>query len=170
MTTCGFVKNANSNPSGFDNFVISKLRTEGGAIPFISSNVPQGLFSVESHNNVYGQAKNPWKKSQTCGGSSGGECGLVASRCSPLGICSDSAGSIRIPSSFCGIYGFKPTGQRVSKRGRIGVSGKDLDALREVVPSIGPVSNSIEDIIEAARLILGNFEGADLNVVPLRFN
>jgi len=73
-----------------------------GVVFYVSSNVPQGLGAIESRNRIFGAAKNPWDWSRTTGGSSGGEAGMVAARCSPAGIGSDAAGSIRIPSAFCG--------------------------------------------------------------------
>jgi amidase len=86
---------------------------------------------------------NPFNNSFTPGGSSGGQCGLVAKRGSAFGVCSDSAGSIRIPANFCGIYGFKPTGGRISKKGRVGVTGGEVEGSKELIPSIGPVSRDI---------------------------
>ena len=64
---------------------------------------------IHSINNIYGTSLNPHNVSRTCGGSSGGDAGLVSSKCVPLSIGTDIGGSIRVPSSFCGIYGFKPT-------------------------------------------------------------
>jgi len=69
---------------------------------------------VETENNIYGVAKNPWNEEKTAGGSSGGDAGMVASRCVPFGIGSDLGGSIRIPCDFCGVYGFKITNARSS--------------------------------------------------------
>lgn len=69
-----------------------------------------------------------------------------------MGVCSDSLGSIRIPSSFNGIFAFKPTGLRMSKRGRVGVSGKEVEALKEVVAVIGAVSRNVNDIRELMKI------------------
>ena len=66
---------------------------------------------------------------------------MISLRCAPFGLCSDALGSIRIPTSLCGVYGFKPTGRRISKVGRYTVSGGLQDALKEMEPSIGPVAN-----------------------------
>ena len=60
------------------------------------------MGSIECKNRLFGSAKNPWDLSRTTGGSSGGEAGLIAAKCSPCGIGSDAAGSIRIPAAFCG--------------------------------------------------------------------
>ena len=72
------------------------IRKHGG-IPFVKSNVPQILGMPESINRIFGQVKNPHNRERAAGGSSGGEGSLLASRCSPVGIGSDAAGSIRIP-------------------------------------------------------------------------
>ena len=68
---------------------------EAGAIPFITSNIPQCLMLPESVNRVWGRCENPYDVGRTPGGSSGGEAALIAARCSPLGIGSDIGGSIR---------------------------------------------------------------------------
>lgn len=82
-------------------------------------------MGVESSNRVYGPAKNPFNPKCIAGGSSGGEGPQVATRASAFAVCSDSAGSVRIPAAFCGVYGFKPTGsKRLSVKGRVGVSGR----------------------------------------------
>lgn len=72
------------------------------------------MFSLESFNHVYGEAKNPYDIRRTPGGSSGGEAALVR-----LGLCnaaigSDIAGSLRIPALFCGLVTLKPTAFRLS--------------------------------------------------------
>jgi Asp-tRNA(Asn)/Glu-tRNA(Gln) amidotransferase A subunit family amidase len=104
----------------------------------VTGNVPQGLFGLESTNNLYGPGKHPYKpNSYSCGGSSGGVAGLVSKNCVPLGVASDSAGSIRFPAATCGIVGFMPTSTRISKKGRVGISGSEIEGLKELLPSIG---------------------------------
>jgi fatty acid amide hydrolase len=83
-----------------------------GAIPFVRSNVPQALMAPESLNAIYGICQNPHDKTRTSGGSSGGEGALVAAGCSPAGLGNDIGGSIRIPATFNGVFGFKPTSGR----------------------------------------------------------
>lgn len=72
---------------------------------------------LESDNNLWGRSKNPHDPIRTCGGSSGGEGGLLASNCIPFSIGTDIGGSIRCPSSFNGIYGIKPSPRRISYKG-----------------------------------------------------
>ena len=76
-------------------------------------------MNAESNNDIWGLSKNPWNSRKISGGSSGGEGAVVAARCSVLGIGSDSGGSIRIPSAFCGCYGFKPSTKRIPKGGEL---------------------------------------------------
>jgi fatty acid amide hydrolase len=67
-------------------------------IPFVKSNVPQLAMIFESNNNLYGRAVNPWNPKRATGGSSGGEAGLLAAKCSPIGLGNDIGGSLRIPA------------------------------------------------------------------------
>ena len=69
---------------------------------------------LTTDNNIFGLAKNPHDSLRTCGGSSGGDGGLIASNCVPLSIGTDIGGSIRCPSAFNGVYGIKPTPLRIS--------------------------------------------------------
>ncbi len=134
-------------PFQFDNDVVAILKEHGGVIVFANSNVPQCLFAVESRNNIYGGAINPWNRIYTCGGSSGGQAGMISARCSPFGIASDSAGSIRIPAAFCGVFSFKPTGRRISKNGRLNLNGYVGGSFKDLETSIGSMSRNLEDLI-----------------------
>lgn len=74
-------------------------------------------MTIDSDNFIFGKAKNPWNLERSVGGSSGGEAGLVAARCVPLGFGSDIGGSVRIPPAFCGVAGFKCHSNRISFKG-----------------------------------------------------
>lgn len=87
-----------------------------GAVPFVRSNFPQMLMAIESENSIYGICKNPHDKTRSPGGSSGGEGALIAAGCSPGGLGNDIGGSIRIPCSMSGIFGFKPTSGRFNSK------------------------------------------------------
>ena len=80
------------------------------------------MFFVHTTNEVWGTAHNPWNYERSCAGSSGGDGALVGGRCVPLSFGSDIGGSIRLPSSFNGAAGFKPTSTRVSDLGASGPS------------------------------------------------
>jgi Asp-tRNA(Asn)/Glu-tRNA(Gln) amidotransferase A subunit family amidase len=85
----------------------------------VKGNVPQLVFALHSDNKIYGRAMNPYDINRTTGGSTGGDAGLIAAKCVPMALGSDIGGSIRAPSHFCGIYGFKPTPQRLTYKGVI---------------------------------------------------
>ncbi|KFM58323.1 Fatty-acid amide hydrolase 2, partial [Stegodyphus mimosarum] len=85
------------------------LYRKAGAIPVTVTNVPELCMWWESANLAFGMTKNPYDIKRTVGGSSGGEAALITAAGGIMGIGSDLAGSIRIPSSFCGIYGHKPS-------------------------------------------------------------
>jgi fatty acid amide hydrolase len=123
-----------------------KLLKLQGAIPFVKSNLSQAFSSTESVNHIYGRALNPWNGERTPGGSSGGECGLVASGCSPIGIGSDAGGSNRLTASFTGLYSFRPTPERFSKAGHIQPSRQGVAHTEVMKLTIGPIAKSVGDI------------------------
>jgi len=167
--TAGFMKCATLGKSPDDcNFI--KVLRDNGAIFYVSSNLPQGIGSIESYNNIWGRAMNPWDRNRTPGGSSGGEAGLIASKCSPLGIGSDAAGSIRIPCSFCGIYGFAPTGRRISLKRTRNLRVHDINVAREINCSYGPMGKSVEDLILVSKCLFGKFTDVDPDIPPLDWN
>ena len=88
-----------------------------GAIPLVRGNLPQLAYSIHSTNFIWGTAKNPHNPKRSCGGSSGGDAGLVAARCVPIAFGSDIGSSLRIPAHFNGIYCFKPTQGRLPTKG-----------------------------------------------------
>lgn len=119
---------------------LPKLLFQLGAVFHCKTNVPQTMMTADSDNNVFGRTLNPNNKSLTAGGSSGGEGALVAMRGSVLGIGSDIAGSIRIPSHCCGTYGFKPSSNIVPYAGQVNPAA---DGLPGILPVAGPLATSI---------------------------
>lgn len=97
------------NLRALDDAVIVKLLLKAGAIPMVRGNCAQGDLGLITLNLIWGLAKNPLNKFRQTGGSSGGDCGLVATKCVPFSIATDLDGGIRIPAAFTGVYGFKPT-------------------------------------------------------------
>ena len=68
---------------------------------------------MHSENHVWGNARNPYQEERSCGGSSGGDGGLVGAQCVPLAFGTDIGGSIRIPAHFNGVAGFRPSAWRI---------------------------------------------------------
>jgi aspartyl-tRNA(Asn)/glutamyl-tRNA(Gln) amidotransferase subunit A len=110
-TTGGSLVYENFVPDS-DSVVVSRLKTAGG-IMLGKTNTPEFGYKATTENLVFGDSHNPWALEKTPGGSSGGASAATAAGLSPLSIGTDGGGSIRIPSSFCGIYGLKPTFGRV---------------------------------------------------------
>lgn len=148
--TIGFVAYLDNGPSK-DNSCLVDILLKQGAVLYCKTNIPQTLMTADSQNNIFGRTLNPWNTSLTAGGSSGGEGALVAFRGSPIGVGTDVAGSIRIPSLCCGLYGFKPTASRVpyGKQAPIGNPG-----LRTIQASAGPLANDFEALAIFMKAVL----------------
>lgn len=98
----------NSKVCGADSTVVAKLKA-AGAIILGKTNVPLNSADWQAYNAVFGCTSNPWDLSRTPGGSSGGSAAALAAGFTPAEVGTDIGGSIRVPSSFCGLYGHKPT-------------------------------------------------------------
>lgn len=161
------------NIDTFDAEILEMLKKQG-AIPFIRGNLPQCLLGVESVNRIYGISQNPWKRTHTTGGSSGGDAGIVAARVAPLAIGTDLAGSIRIPSGFCGIYAINPTADRIPGRGIMSPHPEHGDVMYTaplLKLSAGPMGRTVDDLV----LILKSIWQSDTfkqvpMITPLPFN
>ncbi|PAV67312.1 hypothetical protein WR25_15193 [Diploscapter pachys] len=180
--TVGVAKFLNQ-PKSHDCSLVVHLK-QLGAVPFVVTNVPQGLISFVCSNTVYGTTSNPHDHSRTPGGSSGGEAALYASGGSAFGIGSDLAGSLRIPASLCGVVSFKPTQDRfIVKRSHDGIPGRGrlglsfgfftssvdeqmflleccigTDAYRQIVPQTPPAPLRLEMIDASKKMKFGYFE------------
>ena len=91
-----------------DAVVVERLK-EAGAIIIGKTNLPEFALVAITDNPLFGVTRNPWNLERTPGGSSGGSAAAIASGLGPVSVGNDGGGSIRIPSSFCGTYGFKPS-------------------------------------------------------------
>jgi amidase len=103
---------AHGGPVARDAEVVSRLRA-AGAIVLGKTLVPEMTMLPATDTTTFGSARNPWDLSRTPGGSSGGTAAAVASGMAGVGLGSDGAGSIRNPSAWCGLFGIKPTRDRV---------------------------------------------------------
>ncbi len=117
VTTCGAPELAEHVPAR-DAVAVARLRG-AGAIVFGKTNAPLMAGDVQTYNEVHGTTNNPWDLTRTSGGSSGGAAVALATGMTPLELGSDIGGSIRTPSSWCGVYGHKPSWGVVPLRGHI---------------------------------------------------
>ncbi|RGP69382.1 hypothetical protein FLONG3_7778 [Fusarium longipes] len=127
------------------NSALVDLLLDAGAVLYCKTNLPQTMMTADSENNIFGRTLNPHNTGLTAGGSTGGEGALISFRGSLLGVGSDIAGSIRIPSLCCGIYGFKPTADRVPFSGQSEYPFPRIH-LPGVTPVAGPMANSVQDL------------------------
>jgi aspartyl-tRNA(Asn)/glutamyl-tRNA(Gln) amidotransferase subunit A len=95
-----------------DDIVVERLRA-AGAIVLGKTNVPEFGYMGTTHNDVFGVTRNPWNLERTPGGSSGGGTAAVATGMGALAVGSDGGGSVRIPSSFSGLFAMKASFGRV---------------------------------------------------------
>jgi len=131
-----------------DATVVKRLRA-AGAILMGKTNTPDLTLAFETNNLVYGRTNNPYDVTRTSGGSSGGAAAIIAAGGSPLDIGSDTGGSIRIPSHFCGIAGHKATSGRVPRTGHIIGPNGPVESLTH----IGPLARPVDDPAPALSII-----------------
>jgi aspartyl-tRNA(Asn)/glutamyl-tRNA(Gln) amidotransferase subunit A len=130
----------------YDSTVTRKLR-KAGAIIVGTNNTHEFACGITNINPHYGPSKNPWDIARISGGSSGGSAVAVSSGMSLASIGTDTSGSIRVPSSLCGIFGLKPTYGRVSKYG--------VMPLAPSIDHVGPLARSAWDIAAVLQVIAG---------------
>ncbi|NXK84086.1 FAAH1 hydrolase, partial [Amazona guildingii] len=164
-STLGFIKNINK-PVAEDSVLVQVLRRQG-AIPFVKTNIPQSLISYDCNNLIFGQTFNPLLYTRSPGGSTGGEGALIGGGGSILGFGTDLGGSLRFPAAFCGICAFKPTGNRLSKKGVVsGIPGQ-----KAVTAAVGPIAKDVESLALSMRALLcEDMFSLDSSVPPLPFN
>ncbi len=118
--------------------IVTLLKKEG-AIIIGKSNLHELVFGITSNNKHFGAVKNPYNTACFAGGSSGGNGAAISARLVPVGIGTDTGGSIRIPAALTGIYGYRPSVGRFSCQGVVPMS-KTKD-------TTGPMARSVADLI-----------------------
>ena len=134
-TTCASHMLENYVPI-YDAFVWEQLQARN-AVMLGKGNMDEFAMGSTCENSYFGGARNPHNLDHVAGGSSGGVASAVAGNIAVFGVGSDTGGSIRMPASFCGLVGLKPTYGAVSRRGLIAY-GSSLD-------QIGPITTCTED-------------------------
>jgi aspartyl-tRNA(Asn)/glutamyl-tRNA(Gln) amidotransferase subunit A len=114
VTTHGSLPFRDDPPAARDSTQVARLRA-AGAILFGKTNAPEFGHTAVTKNLVYGVTRSPWDQERSPGGSSGGSAAAIAGEILPLATASDGGGSIRIPASFTGTFGLKPSFGRVAK-------------------------------------------------------
>jgi Asp-tRNA(Asn)/Glu-tRNA(Gln) amidotransferase A subunit family amidase len=144
-TTYGSLLHAEDAPAQRDDLVVRRLRDQG-AIVVGKTNVPEYAFDGFTANRVFGPTRNPWVPERSPGGSSGGAGAALAAGLAPIATATDGGGSVRIPASFCGLAGLKPTQ---------GIVGRDPIPIWLDLSTPGPLASSIADV----RLLLSTMAG-----------
>ncbi|KAJ5824141.1 Amidase [Penicillium robsamsonii] len=152
QSTIGYVELLKNEPAK-TNSALVKMLLELGAVLYVKTNIPQTLMTGDSDNNIFGRTLNPLKTTLTAGGSSGGEGALIAFRGSILGVGTDVGGSTRIPALCCGVYGFKPTSDRIPFGGL--VSGA-VEGIPGLITAVGPLAQNIADLKLLMRSVIAD--------------
>ncbi len=161
-TTTGFPPLADYIPE-IDSTVTARLKAAGGVLVG-KTNVPVMLADFQSANPIFGRTNNPWNSERTPGGSSGGAAAALAAGMTPFEIGTDLSASIRIPAHFCGVFGLKPTEQRVPLTGLI--PGLPGPRPIRIMSCIGPMARTVEDL-ELLYSIIAGPDGYDTEVAPV---
>jgi len=140
-----------------DSPLVARLKA-AGCVVVGKTNTPELGWKADTDNVVFGPTSNPWNLAYSPGGSSGGAAAAIASGMVPLATGSDGGGSIRIPSSCCGLSGIKPSLGRVPSGGDHGSDWHDLSTK-------GPMARRVADVVTALDIAVGP-DPTDIRSLP----
>ena len=149
-TIAGSALHKNSPPAKADAVLVSRMR-DAGAILVGTLNMDAYAYGFTTENTAFGPTRNPHDTSRVAGGSSGGSGAAVAAGFVPLSLGSDTNGSIRVPASFCGVFGLKPTYGRLPRTGSY--------PFVESLDHVGPFATTSADLAACYDLLQGTDAG-----------
>lgn len=146
VTTIGTKLFEGAQPAAHDSTAVARLRATG-AVMVGKANMHEIGMGITGFNQHYGSARNPYDDAHHTGGSSAGPACVVAAGLVPMAIGADGGGSIRLPASFCGVVGLKPTYGRISEHGAAPLCWS--------VAYLGPLANCARDAALAYEVMSG---------------
>ena len=156
-TTHGSAAHADNPPATADSELVARL-VAAGCVVVGKTNTPELGWKHDTENPLFGATRNPWNLEHTAGGSSGGSGAAIASGMVPLATGSDGGGSLRIPSSCCGLTGLKPS------LGRVPSGGHDAPDWHHLSTK-GPMARRMVDLVAALETVVGP-DATDLRSLP----
>ncbi len=157
VTTHGSPVFAGGAAATVDSSLVARLKA-AGCVVIGKTNTPELGWKGDTDNTVFGPTRNPWNLDHSPGGSSGGSAAAIASGMVPLATGSDGGGSIRIPSSCCGLSGIKPSLGRVPSGGPEPPDWQHLSTR-------GPMARRLADVVAALDVVVGP-DPSDLRSLP----
>jgi len=157
VTTHGSAAHADRPPATADSELVARL-VAAGCVVVGKTNTPELGWKPDTENLLFGATRNPWNLDHTAGGSSGGSAAAIAAGMVPLATGSDGGGSLRIPSSCCGLSGVKPSLGRVPSGGPHAPDWQHLSTK-------GPMARRMADVVAALDVVVGP-DATDLRSLP----
>jgi aspartyl-tRNA(Asn)/glutamyl-tRNA(Gln) amidotransferase subunit A len=133
-------------PAAEDSAAIARFKS-AGALQIATLHLAEFAYGPTGHNYVVGHARNPWDPSRITGGSSAGTGVAVAYGAIPVGLGSDTGGSLRLPAACCGVASIKPTWGRISRAGAM--------PLAPALDTVGVIARHVEDLALALGVLAG---------------